>query len=128
LSDAAIAENPPASSPKGTSIGKLVRRWRRRTAGVASLLSFVSAIAATAFVYLAPRTGTQSRHPVEIAAAAFASAAVVLLFRALDGRFAMQMRYGGNRQSSSVIGVLLWIACFAALSAASVLVELMDPH
>ena len=123
MSDATIPGKPGPSS-KGTSLGKLIRGWRCHTASVACLLSFALAVAATiAFAYLSPRADIQSRHPIEIGAAAFAAGAVVLLFRALDGRFAIQSRTG-NRQSSSVIGVLLWISCFAILSAASFLLDL----
>jgi hypothetical protein len=128
MSEVSIPEKPLTSSSKGTSIGKLVRSGRRRIAGVAGLLSFVSAIVATAFVYLASTADIQARYAMQIAAAAFASVAVVLLFRSLDGRFAIQTRRSGNWQSSSIIGVLLWIACFAALSATYVLIELRDSY
>jgi hypothetical protein len=128
MSDAIVPETLPVSSLKRGSLGKLIRNWRHRTATIACLLSVISAIAATAFIYLAPRADIASRHTAQIAAAALASAAVVLLFRGIDGRFAIQTRHGGNWQSSSVIGVLLWIACFAALSASSILVELRSAY
>jgi hypothetical protein len=128
VSDVVNSGKPPASSKNGTPIGKSVRGWRTRATSIACLLSCMSGIAATAFFYLACGAETQSRRPAETAAAVFTGLAVVLLFRALDGRFAIQLRRSGNRQSSSVTGALLWIACFAAVSAVFLLVELRSTY
>jgi hypothetical protein len=110
------------------AIGILIRRWRRHVSGVARLLALALAVASLVLVYFGSMADLQARDVMEIAAAALASAAVVLLFRGLEGRFSIQTRRSGNWQSSSVLGVLLWIACFAVLSAAFVLSELRHPY